>query len=92
MAQILIVDDEPLICRQISRVLSRFGHEVHAVYSGLDALQKILTMRFDLALVDYHLPVLDGLEVLHHLRESQPGCAYLSDRSLGSQIGDSGCK
>lgn len=77
MAQILIVDDEPLICRQISRVLSRFGHEVHAVYSGPDALQKIQTMRFDLALVDYHLPVMDGLEVLHHLRESQPGCVRI---------------
>lgn len=77
MAQILIVDDEPLICRQISRILSRFGHEVHTVHSGQDALQIIRSMRFDLALVDYHLPIMDGLEILHHLREAQPGCVRI---------------
>ena len=77
MARILTVDDEPLICRQIARILSKYGHEVHQFYSGQDALEAMHKMEFDLALVDYHLPVMDGLEILHHLRERQPGCVRI---------------
>ena len=72
MARILTVDDEPLICRQIDRILSKYGHEVHQFYNGQEALEAMRKMEFDLALVDYHLPVMDGLEILHHLREKQP--------------------
>lgn len=77
MARILTVDDEPLICRQIDRILSKYGHEVHQFYSGQDALEAMHKMEFDLALVDYHLPMMDGLEILHHLREQQPGCVRI---------------
>jgi len=77
MARILTVDDEPLICRQIDRILSKYGHEVHQFYNGQDALEAMHKMTFDLALVDYHLPVMDGLEILHHLREHQPGCVRI---------------
>ncbi len=77
MARILTVDDEPLICRQITRILSKYGHEVHEFYNGQDALEAMHKMDFDLALVDYHLPVMDGLEILHHLRERQPGCVRI---------------
>ncbi len=77
MARILTVDDEPLICRQITRILSKYGHEVHEFYNGQDALEAMQKMDFDLALVDYHLPVMDGLEILHHLRERQPGCVRI---------------
>lgn len=77
MARILTVDDEPLICRQIDRILSKYGHEVHQFYSGQEALEAMRKMEFDLALVDYHLPVMDGLEILHHLRSQQPGCVRI---------------
>ena len=77
MARILTVDDEPLICRQIERVLSKYGHEVHQFHSGQEALEAMRKMDFDLALVDYHLPVMDGLQILHHLREHQPGCVRI---------------
>ena len=80
MARILTVDDEPLICRQIDRILSKYGHEVHQFYSGQEALEAV--MGFDLALVDYHLPVMDGLEILHHLRENQPVACDLGHRML----------
>ena len=50
---------------------------MHTVYSGQEAFQCIRAMRFDLALVDYHLPITDGLEILHHLRQVQPGCVRI---------------
>jgi EAL domain-containing protein (putative c-di-GMP-specific phosphodiesterase class I) len=74
MARILAVDDDPLVRRCISRILVNAGHEVVPASHGADALQLASDRAFDVALVDYHLPFLDGLEVLQRLREVQPGC------------------
>ncbi len=74
MARILAVDDDPLVRRCISRILVNSGHEVVPASHGADALQLASDRAFDVALVDYHLPFLDGLEVLQRLREVQPGC------------------
>ena len=74
MARILTVDDEPLIRKQISRILTRQGHEVFQASHGKEALHLAASRNFDLALVDYNLPFFDGLEVLQRLREIQPAC------------------
>jgi EAL domain-containing protein (putative c-di-GMP-specific phosphodiesterase class I)/CheY-like chemotaxis protein len=74
MARILAVDDDPLVRRCISRILVNAGHEVVPASHGADALQLASDRAFDVALVDYHLPFLNGLEVLQRLREVQPGC------------------
>jgi len=74
MARILAVDDDPLVRRCISRILVNAGHDVVPASHGADALQLASDRAFDVALVDYHLPFLDGLEVLQRLREVQPGC------------------
>jgi EAL domain-containing protein (putative c-di-GMP-specific phosphodiesterase class I) len=74
MARILTVDDEPLIRKQISRILVRQGHEVFQASHGKEALHLAASRSFDLALVDYNLPFFDGLEVLQRLREIQPAC------------------
>ncbi len=74
MATILAVDDDPLIRRCIDRILRREGHEVIQASHGGDALRLAADRAFDVALVDYQLPLLDGLEVLSRLRELQPSC------------------
>jgi EAL domain-containing protein (putative c-di-GMP-specific phosphodiesterase class I)/AmiR/NasT family two-component response regulator len=74
MARILAVDDDPLVRRCMSRILVNAGHEVVPASHGADALQLASDKAFDVALVDYQLPFLDGLEVLQRLREVQPGC------------------
>jgi EAL domain-containing protein (putative c-di-GMP-specific phosphodiesterase class I)/CheY-like chemotaxis protein len=74
MARILTVDDEPLIRKQIARVLQRQGHDVHQAGTGVEALHLASTLNFDLALIDYNLPKTDGLVVLQKLRDVQPGC------------------
>lgn len=77
MARILTVDDEPLIRKQIRRVLERHGHDVFSASQGVEALKLATFKRFDLALVDYNLPIMDGLEILQKLREFQPGCVRI---------------
>ena len=77
MAKILTVDDEPLIRKQISRILQRYGHEVHQASMQSEAIQLATIQNFDIALVDYNLPIQNGLEVLQEMRKRQPGCVRI---------------
>lgn len=75
MARILTVDDQALVRRAVSRVLSRLGHVVDDAESGSAAVRLARETTYDVALVDYEMaggP--DGLTVLSSLRELQPGC------------------
>lgn len=74
MARILAVEDDALVRRCIRRILARKGHEVVEAAHGPEGLRHAAEQSFDVALVDYNLPILDGVEVLQRLRELQPGC------------------
>lgn len=77
MARILVVDDDAQVLKSVKRVLSSAGHEIHAQSRGTLSLDLAATQPFDVALVDYKLPEIDGLEVLQRLREIQPRCVRM---------------
>jgi DNA-binding NtrC family response regulator len=62
--KILVVDDDTSILRSISIVLERNGYEVETVETAEEALDRIRSTRYDLALVDIWLPDMKGTELL----------------------------
>ena len=83
MARILAVDDDALVRRCIQRILRRQGHEVVEASHGAQALRLVQDRSFDIALVDYQLPQMDGIEVLQKLREVQPACLRMLNAASG---------
>ncbi|HET8656218.1 MAG TPA: HD domain-containing phosphohydrolase [Longimicrobiaceae bacterium] len=71
--RILVVDDEPNICRLLQRYLGRLGYEVETAGSVPDALQILQHARFDLVLTDLRLPGPSGLDLLVEVRSRCPG-------------------
>lgn len=69
--KILIVDDDPNISVLLSVSLSPFGYELTSASSGSQALELIEAERFNLAILDYMLPDLNGIEVLRRIREQR---------------------
>lgn len=68
--KILIVDDELEAVTTVKRLLRRRGYrDVETCLNGNEAMQKIRTEDFDLVLLDYLMPEIDGLKVL---TEAQP--------------------
>jgi DNA-binding NtrC family response regulator len=68
-ARVLVVDDEPSICRAMTIALSRAGYDVRAVEGGEVALSLLRTEHFDCMIVDLRVPDMRG-DVLFELAAS----------------------
>ncbi len=71
--KILIVDDEPLTCQLIAKVLALHGFEAASLTDEKKIVPTIETTQPDLILLDYHLGAKSGLDVLENLRQSAGG-------------------
>lgn len=71
--RILVVDDEPNICRLLQRYLGRLGYDVVTAGSVPEALEKLEGSHFDLVLTDLRLPGPSGLDLLVEVRTRAPG-------------------
>src|SRR5689334_1509150 len=66
--RLLLVDDNPKLCRMIQDYLEPLGYEVSLSFTGLDGLEMALRGDFHAVILDVMLPGLDGFEVLKRLR------------------------
>lgn len=70
--RILVVDDEPLLRKVVMRVMRRKGHECTEASDGKEALERFKTEHFDLVVSDFHMPEMDGLELIKGLKAINP--------------------
>lgn len=68
---ILIIEDDPSLNQQISEILNQEGFSVTQCFDGELGLERALTTKFDLILLDVLLPTLDGFSVLKRLRTNR---------------------
>jgi len=66
--RILVVEDEEAIRTGLIDVLVFHGYDVDSAATGPDGLEKALTGRFDLILLDIMLPGMDGYEICNRVR------------------------
>ncbi len=66
--RILVAEDNPTNQKVICKILERAGHEVQLVENGEEALDILEKNQFDLAIVDMHMPIMGGVEVVKFYR------------------------
>ncbi len=74
---VLVVDDEALTLRTISRGLREQGFDVLTASSGEDALKTFAAEKPDVTLLDIVLPGIDGVEVLRQIKACSPNSVVL---------------
>jgi two-component system response regulator PilR (NtrC family) len=72
MGHILVCDDERSICQMLQIALQNQGHRVETVTSGEQALRKLDSTLYDVAVTDVRMPHVSGMEVLQHSRRVSP--------------------
>lgn len=67
--KILVIDDEELIIKSLSRLLEKNGYEPFVVKNGQDALIVSEEEEFDLILADIRMPGINGVEAVKSIYE-----------------------
>ena len=73
MKQCLVVDDSSVIRKVARRIMEEVNFEVTEAENGQDALDKCRQNLPDVILLDWNMPVMDGLEFLIELRKDPCG-------------------
>ncbi|HIF91533.1 MAG: response regulator [Myxococcales bacterium] len=85
---IIAVDDDAAIRKCLPRVFAFFGFSSSVVESGADAITLMGEHTFDIALVDFRMPNMNGVELCRWISEHHPNTAivmmtgYASDAEL----------
>ena len=69
---ILVVDDEPDIRDTVADILNDFGYAADTAGNGTEALSRISERFYDVALLDFKMPGMDGLTLSHEMRRLSP--------------------
>ncbi|MCI0333471.1 MAG: response regulator, partial [Planctomycetes bacterium] len=70
---ILVVDDDVDTCRNLADILSDLGFRVDVAHDGLSALELVRRKAYDLALLDYKMPGMDGLTLYREMKRLRAG-------------------
>ena len=94
MNTVLVVDDDKEIVESTAIFLKAEGYEVKKAYTGLEALDIVMSEEVQLILLDIMMPELDGIRTLMKIRESKNIPVILisaksedSDKILGLNVG-----
>jgi DNA-binding response OmpR family regulator len=71
-ADILLVDDDKNTCIYLMKVLSIKNWQVDIAWKSSMALDLIRKKAYDVVVLDYRMPGMDGAELCRRIRESQP--------------------
>ena len=93
--RVLVVEDEVPLADAVARGLRREGMAVDVAYDGDTGLEKAMTTRYDVLVLDRDLPVRSGDDVLRHLTAEASltrvlmltAAGSLTDRVAGLQLG-----
>ena len=70
--RILVVDDEPTVCKAIEMMLNYYGHEVQTAADGAAALAQFDAGQFDLVITDYLMPQMKGDQLVTLMKQRRP--------------------
>ena len=88
-ADILVIDDDPRLCATVGDVLEHRGHRVRTACKGQEALAQLVQQPVDLAIVDFKLPDVSGVDLLESIKATSPETAVIlisGHASLGSAL------
>ena len=71
-SEILIVDDDRSSCEILAKILALRGYRVDVAYDGPTALDLVQKKTYGLALIDYRMPGMDGVELYRRIRQLRP--------------------
>ncbi len=70
--QVLILDDEPIVCKRLRPAFQKAGYEVETFIDSASALARIEEKLFDIVITDLKMEGTDGMRFLARVKEIAP--------------------
>jgi two-component system response regulator HydG len=84
MSAIFVVDDEKSHRMMLRAHLEEEGFEVVEASDGQEAVERVKERLFDLVLIDFKMPRMDGMEALKHIKKINPATPVIMMTAYGS--------
>lgn len=68
--RILILDDEPIVCKRLKPAFQKLGYEVETFTESASALARLQETSFDIVITDLKMEGVDGMQILSQAKES----------------------
>ena len=88
LRKVLVVDDDPVVCKSFDRVLTSKGYAVITAESGEEALRKLSEEKYDVVYTDIRMPGMSGLEVAENIKARRPWTPVVIITGYGSEIAE----
>jgi DNA-binding NtrC family response regulator len=76
-AEILILDDEPIVGDRLKPALEKCGYTVETLTDSQEAIDRLARKRYDLLITDLKMSGPSGLDVLRFVKEQSPGTGVI---------------
>lgn len=70
--RILILDDEPIVCKRLKPAFQKAGYEVETFTDSASAMARVEETQFDIVVTDLKMEGLDGMKFLARVKEISP--------------------
>jgi len=70
--KILILDDEPIVCKRLKPSLERQGFEVDTFTRSFEAMQAVKDTKYDIIITDLKMEGMDGMRFLQEAKKLHP--------------------
>ncbi len=70
--RILVLDDEPIVCKRLQPALEKLGYEVRTFTSSLEAMDHIEENEYEIVITDLKMKGLDGMLFLQEAKKRSP--------------------
>lgn len=83
--RVLVLDDEPIVCKRLKPALEKSGYEVEVFDDPKQALKRLDEQKFNIVVTDVRMEDIDGIKILEHVQATSndtkviviTGCATL---------------
>lgn len=70
--KIMVLDDEPIVCKRLKPALEKQGYEVDTFTESFEAMEQIKNIDYDIIVTDLKMKGVDGMQLLTEAKRRSP--------------------
>jgi len=70
--RVLVLDDEPIVCKRLQPALEKLGFEVDTFTQSVEAVHQIQQINYDIVITDLKMKEIDGMRFLEEAKKQNP--------------------